>query len=81
MADQPENLILPMLRANDTKLDTIMDRLHDLTGRAGSVEDQLVGMRSELSGLRTDFVRLEHRMDRLDERLHRIERRLDLIEA
>jgi predicted nuclease with TOPRIM domain len=63
-----------MLRQIDAKLDTILDRLHDLTARTSSVEDQLVG-------LRTDFVRLEHRVDRFDERLARIERRLDLIEA
>jgi hypothetical protein len=72
MADEPENLILRMLRALDTKSDMVMERLHDLTGRVGSIE---------LSGLPTDFVRLEHRMDRLGERLLRIERRLDLIEA
>jgi predicted nuclease with TOPRIM domain len=71
MADEPENLTLRMLRQVDAKLDTILDRLHDLTARMSSVEDQVVG-------LRTDFVRLEHRVDRFDER---IERRLDLIEA
>jgi chromosome segregation ATPase len=74
MADEPENLTLRALRQVDTKLDTILDRIHDLTARMSSVEDQLVG-------LRTDFVRLEHRVDRFDERLARIERRLDLIEA
>jgi predicted nuclease with TOPRIM domain len=74
MADEPDNLTLRMLRQIDAKLDTILDRLHDLTARTSSVEDQLVG-------LRTDFVRLEHRVDRFDERLARIERRLDLIEA
>jgi hypothetical protein len=74
MADEPDNLTLRMLRPVDAKLDTILDRLHDLTARTSSVEDQLVG-------LRTDFVRLEHRVDRFDERLARIERRLDLIEA
>jgi predicted nuclease with TOPRIM domain len=74
MADEPDNLTLRMLRQVDAKLDTILDRLHDLTARTSSVEDQLVG-------LRTDFVRLEHRVDRFDKRLARIERRLDLIEA
>jgi archaellum component FlaC len=74
MVDEPDNLILRMLRQVDTKLDTLMERMHDLTARVGSVEDQL-------SGLRADFVRLEHRLDRFDERLQRIERRLDLIEV
>jgi hypothetical protein len=74
MVDEPENLTLRTLRQIDAKLDTVLGRLHDLTARMSSVEDQPVG-------LRTDFVRLEHRMDRFDERLVRIERRLDLIEA
>jgi len=64
MADEPENLTLRMLRGVDGKLDTLMDRIHGFTARIGSIEDQLVGVRSALSGLRTDFVRLEHRMDR-----------------
>jgi hypothetical protein len=74
MADEPENLTLRALRQADAKLDTILDRVHDLKARVSSVEDQLVGPR-------TDFVRLEHRIDRFDERLARIERRLDLAEA
>jgi predicted nucleic acid-binding Zn-ribbon protein len=81
MVDEPENLTLRMLRQIDAKLDIVMERLHDLTARVASVEDQLVILRSDVSGLRSDFVRLEHRMDRFDERLQRIERRLDLIEA
>jgi hypothetical protein len=81
MAQEPENLTLRMLRSVDSKQDTLMERFQDLTGRIGSIEDQLVGVKAELSGRRTDFVRIEHRMDRLDERLLRIERRLDLIEA
>lgn len=81
MADEPENLTLRMFRHLDTKLDTIMDRTHDLTARMSLVEDQLVGLRAEIVGLRTDFVRLEHRMDRVDDQLVRIKRRLDLTEA
>ena len=64
MADEPENLTLRMFRQVDAKLDPILDRIHDLTARMSSVEDQLVG-------LRTDFVRLEHRVDRFDEHAHR----------
>jgi hypothetical protein len=53
MADEPDNLILRMLRSLDEKMDTILDRLLDLTARMSSVEDQL-------AGVRTDLVRLEH---------------------
>ena len=81
MAEEPDNLVLRMLRQVDGKLDTLVDRVHDLTARAASVVDQLVAMRADTSALRGDFVRLEHRMDKFDQLLQRIERRLDLIEA
>jgi hypothetical protein len=42
MSDEAENLTLRMLRQIDAKLDTIMDRVHDLTARMSSVDDQLV---------------------------------------
>ena len=74
MADEPENLTLRMMRSLDEKLDTIPDRLHDLTARVSLVKDQLAGMR-------TDLVRLEHRIDHFEQRLIPIERRLDLIQA
>jgi predicted nucleic acid-binding Zn-ribbon protein len=77
MVDEPENLTLRMFRHLDAKL----DRIHDLTARMSSVEDQLVALRTEIVGLRTDVVRLEHRMDRFDDQLVRIKRRLDLTEA
>jgi hypothetical protein len=72
MAEEPENLTLRVLRQVDAKLDTVVDRLHDLTARVGSIEDQFIILRSEMSGLRADFVRIEHRMDRFDERLQRM---------
>jgi K+/H+ antiporter YhaU regulatory subunit KhtT len=74
MANEPENLILRMLRSLDEKMDTILDRLLDLTARVSSIADQLVGVR-------TDLVRLEHCMDHFDQRLQRIDRRLNLTEA
>jgi chromosome segregation ATPase len=70
MADEPENVTLRMLRQIDAKLDTLLERMLDLTARVASVEDQLVSIKTDISGLRSDFVRLEHRM-----------RRFDLIEA
>jgi hypothetical protein len=70
-----------MFKQIDAKLDIVSGRIHDLTKRAPSVEDQLLGLRTDIIGLRTGFVRLEHRMDRLDARPIRIERRLDLAEV
>ncbi len=66
MVDEPENLALRMLRQVDAKLDTIMERLHDLTARTASLEDQFAVMKSDLALMRGDLARIEHRMDGLD---------------
>ena len=81
MADEPDNMVLRMLRQVDGKQDTLMQRFMEMTARVASIEDQLVAVRTDISGLRGDFVRLEHRMDHFDQRFLRIERRLDLVEA
>ncbi|MFI5015535.1 MAG: hypothetical protein ACHQAY_24630 [Hyphomicrobiales bacterium] len=71
MAEGPDSLTLGMLHQVDGKVDTLLDCVHDLTARVGSLEDQMVGMRS-------DLVELRHGMDKFDQCLQRIERRLDL---
>lgn len=67
MADQPDNLILTMLRRMDAKLDRLTDDVADLKRRMSSVEEGLAGV--------------NRRLDRLDDRVLRIERRLDLVDA
>jgi phage shock protein A len=74
VADEPDSIVLQFLRRMDQRLDRIEQRTEELIGRAGSVEDQL-------SGLRADVVRLEHRIDGLDKRMARVERRFDLVET
>jgi hypothetical protein len=54
MADEPENLTLRMLPQVDAKLDTLLERMLDLTARVASVEDQLVSVKTDISGLRSD---------------------------
>jgi hypothetical protein len=51
MAAEHKDVTLRILCRMDAKLDTIVDRLDDLTARMSSVENQLVG-------LRIDFIRL-----------------------
>jgi predicted nuclease with TOPRIM domain len=67
MTDQPDNLVLQMLRRMDAKLDRVIDDVHDLKVRMSAVEEGLVGV--------------HRRMDRLEVRVERIERRLDLVET
>jgi hypothetical protein len=66
MADEPDNLVLHLLRRMDEKLDRVLDDVHDLEVRMTHVEAGLAGV---------------HRgMDRFEVRLDRIERRLELVD-
>ena len=67
MVDEPENVILALLRRMDAKLDRVIDDVQDLKVRMTSVEEALVGV--------------HRRLDRLEVRVERIERRLDLVDA
>lgn len=62
----PDNLILRYLRSIDTKLDRVIDDLHDLKTRVTSLEEGLAGV--------------NRRLDRLEVRVERIERRLELVD-
>jgi cob(I)alamin adenosyltransferase len=64
MAEEPDNLVLAMLRRMDAKLDRVIDDLHDLKVRMTAVEE----------GLNV----VQRRIDRLEDRVERVERRLDL---
>ena len=67
MADEPESLVLALLREMDAKLDRLIDDVHELKTRVGILEQQ--------------YASLSNRIDRVELRLERIERRLELAEA
>ncbi|MEM1103751.1 MAG: hypothetical protein AAGH48_06555 [Pseudomonadota bacterium] len=67
MADEPENVVLIMLRRMDEKLDRVLDDVQNLKVRMTAVEEGLVA--------------LNRRVDKVEMRLDRIERRLDLAET
>ncbi len=67
MADEPDSLVLNMLRRIDGKMDRVIDDVHDLKVRMSSVEEGLAGV--------------NRRLDRMDLRVDRIERRLELHDA
>ncbi len=70
MTDEPDSLVLRILRGVDMKLDRIIDDVCDLTRRMTSVEGQV-------SLLHGDFANQSLRLDRMDGRLDRIGRRLE----
>nr|WP_102958281.1 hypothetical protein [Mangrovicella endophytica] len=67
MTDEPDNLVLMLLRRIDAKIDRLSADTHDVKVRLTGVEENLAGV--------------HRRIDRLEERVERIERRLDLTEA
>lgn len=66
MAEEPDNIVLVMLRRMDEKLDRVIDDLHDVKVRLTAVEE----------GLNV----VQRRIDRLEIRVERIEKRLDLVD-
>lgn len=71
MVDEPDSLILRLMRRIDEKLDRLIDDVSDLKYRMTSVERQLADVRGDIAG----FTR---RIDKLEARFDRLERRFDL---
>ena len=67
MADDPDNLVLTLLRRVDSKLDRVIDDVQDLKVRMTAVEEGLAGVNRCL--------------DRIEIRVESFERRLDLVGA
>ncbi|MBC7668920.1 MAG: hypothetical protein H7236_10835 [Gemmatimonadaceae bacterium] len=67
MAEEPDNLVLLMLRKMDGKLDRIVEDVQALKVRMTHVEEGLAGVNP--------------RLDRLEVRVDRIEQRLELVDS
>jgi archaellum component FlaC len=67
MADQPDNIVLALLRKIDQRTERMAEDLQDLKVRVTSVEEGLAGV--------------NRRLDRLEHRVERIEQRLELSDA
>ena len=67
MADQPDSIVLAILRKIDQRTERMAEDLQDLKVRVTSVEEGLAGV--------------NRRLDRLENRVERIEKRLELSEA
>ena len=73
MADEPDNIVLLLLRRIDTTVVETCEDLRELKVRMTTVAERLANV--ELSVASTN-----RRIDRVEVRLDRIERRLDLVE-
>ncbi|MGZ5907844.1 MAG: hypothetical protein ACXWKQ_21040 [Reyranella sp.] len=74
MTDQPDSLVLTILRDMRGSLQRVENKLDELVRRVSSVETNLAHVHVELAGHSA-------RMDRIDGRLDRIEERLGLVDA
>ena len=63
MVDEPDSIVLAILRKIDQRTERMAEYLHDLKMRVTSVEEGLAGV--------------NRRLDRLDARVDRIEKRLE----
>ncbi len=64
MADEPDNLVLHLLRRLNQRTEPISEDLREVSIRFAHVEENRVGV--------------NRRLDRLDQRVDRIEKRLEL---
>jgi archaellum component FlaC len=64
MADEPDSIVLAILRKIDQRTERMAEDLHDLKTRVTSVGEGLAGV--------------NRRLDRLESRVERIEKRLEL---
>jgi archaellum component FlaC len=66
MADEPDNIVLVMLRKIDQRTERMAEDLHDLKVRVTAVEEGLAGVNRRLDRLETRFERIEKRLELSD---------------
>lgn len=81
MADEPDNLMLRLLRQLDAKMDRVLADVHDLKVRTTAVERGLAECSASIAGCSASIAGINGRIDRVDARLDRIEKRLELAEV
>jgi septation ring formation regulator EzrA len=66
MSDEPDSLVLRMLRSMDRKLDRIQDDVHELKGRTGALEERYASISRRLDNIEIRVERIEHRLELID---------------
>jgi archaellum component FlaC len=67
MTEEPDSLVLVLLRRLDEKMDRVLDDMRDVKVRVTGLEEGLAGV--------------NRRLDRMEIRIDRIERRLEIADA
>jgi hypothetical protein len=78
MPDEPENLVLELLRAIRGDIAWLRDDVADIKHRLGTVEQQIGGLAATEAN---HYASLSVRLDRVAGDVERIKRRLDLVES
>ena len=66
MTDEPDNLILRMLRAMDIKLERVLREIQALKAHSVAIEDSLAALRKDIYNLDERVARTETRLDLRD---------------
>lgn len=80
MADNIEEIVIPILRQLQSEMSQLRDSVRRLEDRASAVEIGLAGVRRDLGSLAEADAHLQVSFDQMNRRVERIERRLDLVE-
>ena len=78
MSDNVDNLILEHLKRFQATLDSVENRLGDLTNRMANVEGSLVSVVQQIGHFAAVGATQQLAIDHINARLDRIERRLEL---
>jgi archaellum component FlaC len=77
MAEEPDNLVLVMLRRMDERID---DRFNRIDERLDRIEFDVHDLKVRTTGVEEGLAGVNRRLDRLEDSASRIERRLNLVE-
>jgi len=81
MVDEPQNLVLEMLRAIRADLADLKRDNLDFKARRTTTESTLGSIYGSIGHLQVQIASQTGRLDRMEQQLDRINRRLDLVEA
>jgi phage shock protein A len=81
MADEPDSLVLQMLREMRTENAKHYDLTYELLTRVGQLEQNVASIKTDIAHLGEQVALASVRVDSFVKRFDRIERRLGLIDA
>jgi chromosome segregation ATPase len=80
MANEPDNLVLKLLRGIDSKVDDVQKELAMLKERAAATDNRVISLRKDVLSVDESIALLNVRLDQIDAKLNRVFVRLDLVD-